>query len=154
MLFKVNDYTVYVICLIGMVINVVEFLKLFRSKKENSKDNFKKTNKIIKNTLCFFIFCFVGVVSFMESFIYTYTPNVLGLTCPEACAILSEHNLKFNILKFDNINNYRVSSQNIKEEYVLKNTIINNVAEKRRQHARGKLQIVFRRQITEQRRRH
>lgn len=91
---------------------------------------------------------------FMESFIYTYTPNVLGLTCPEACAILSEHNLKFNILKFDNINNYRVSSQNIKEEYVLKNTIINNVAEKRRQHARGKLQIVFRRQITEQRRRH
>lgn len=124
LLFEINDYIVYLICLSGMVINVIEFLKLLRSKKENSENSLKKPNKIMKKILFFLIFCFVGVVSFIESFIYTYAPNVLGLTYPEACAILSEHNLKFNKLEFDNINNYRVSSQNIKEEYVKKNTVI------------------------------
>ena len=130
---EASDIIIFVFSIIGILTSAFEIISMIKSLLKRNNLNIgersnchsaKKKKDVVIFSIIVVVFIPVAVLSFIKTFCVSYVPNVWGLTYPEACSILAEHDLSFNTIVESNISDYIVVNQSICNDYVNKNTII------------------------------
>lgn len=118
-------------------ITAIKYIKDLIKEKKTSVDEHTHTNinnismlKISFWILSVILIFIILILFILKSFFISYVPSVKGLTYPEACSILAEHDLSFNKFDYDNLDQYRVTKQSKEDEYVINNTMVTLSIEK------------------------